>query len=147
MSATITAGSPAAPHTQSPASSIPCSVSVSDVGVALGMQIMSNVTTNWREDAAATSWLIPVQLGSLQNFLERAEAGNGLCQPDLRHCDLLRNPFSVIGCRRKQSHISHSYSLIPRMPFSIVLLAASRPQVVARVGIELSRLRVFGQLQ
>lgn len=86
--------------------------------------------------------------------VERIERGTGLSPPDLRHCDLLPNPFSVIGCRRKQSHISLYASATAFAPlsegFSIVqllLLPTSRPQVVARVGIELSRLRVFGQLQ
>lgn len=99
-------GSPLLPSL--PPSTTPCSVNLSDVGVALGMQIMSNVTSNFRQDAQLQRGArFRFYLGH-KNFLESGEGRGrtGLSPPDLRHCDLLPNPFSVIGCRRKQSHIS-----------------------------------------
>lgn len=97
---------------------------VSDVGVALGMQIMSNVTTNSTQDAAATRLIAVLCLGH-KNFLlllslRRKEEGEGkrvICCLTFG-IDLLRNPF-VIGCRRKQSHIFHHSVDLAYLPPSL----------------------------
>lgn len=70
-------GSPLPLSSPLPPSSTPCSFNLSDVGVALGMQIMSNVTSNFRQDAQLQrgAWF-RFYLGH-KNFLESGEDREG----------------------------------------------------------------------
>lgn len=129
---------------------------VSDVGVALGMQIMSNVTTNSTQDAAATRlW----QRGwfRFKNFLlllcmRRQEEGGerretGYLLPDLRHW-LVAEPFRNRMQAQTITHIPplsrSSPPFLPALPWGPLFTPPSRG---TRLNWIVPFRALFGQLQ